>query len=207
MGPFYYPKARHRRGGDPGPYADYKKYKPALRSEFVRKCVYCRVPDLSNVHTFAVEHYRPKSDARFAHLSTSWPNLFYSCTLCNSYKGTYWPSDDHESEGVFVPNPCDHVMIAHLKFVGLDVQPQSAAGTFTKRLLRLDTDDRTKHRRLVWAAAKQFTRELADWDKTINDIEALIADGTGNSASLQQYLLAARTERDKVAADLADLGG
>jgi len=44
---FVYPKTKHARTSDPGPYRDYSIYKFYLRDEFKGACIYCWIRDLS----------------------------------------------------------------------------------------------------------------------------------------------------------------
>ena len=88
---FAYPRVRHRRRLSPGPFKRYQKYKDALREEFARRCVYCRLPDsVPKPEAFGVDHYRPKS--QFQHLECEYSNLFYACNGCNRRKGKFWPT-------------------------------------------------------------------------------------------------------------------
>jgi hypothetical protein len=98
-------------------------------------------------------------------------------------------------------------MFAHLRFVDFDVQAQSAAGTWTKRLLRLDADRRGRQRRMIVAAAKQLTRDLADSNRTVGALEQRLVERPQDALQLAAELEDARNIRDAVAADLSDLGG
>jgi hypothetical protein len=86
--PFSYPKSRHTRRLRPGPFKKYSEYKPFLREEFEKKCVYCRMPDtMKDYEMYGVDHYRPKS--LFSELLTTYANLFYCCNPCNRRKREY----------------------------------------------------------------------------------------------------------------------
>lgn len=155
MNPFRYPKARHIRRQQPGPYRDAARYKPALQVEFERKCVYCRAPDtVRGSESFGVDHYRPKG--KFPGLATAYENLFYACNACNSRKGAYWPRPREQSTR-FVPNPCDHEMFRHLRFQGAEVEARSDPGRVAVELLDLNASDAVAWRNLVLKAL-----ELAD---------------------------------------------
>jgi HNH endonuclease len=108
-----------------------------LRREFHEQCVYCRKADRGNREFFGIDHFRPKS--LFPQLAVSYTNLFYACNPCNARKGDYWPDDEHEHAGMFIPNPCDHVMFEHLRYVDGTTQPKSRTGQFT--IARLDLND------------------------------------------------------------------
>lgn len=137
VNPFYYSKSKHRRTLNPPAYRNYRQYKPALREEFVKQCVYCRALDtVKGIESFGVDHYRPKS--RFPNLLTEYLNLFYACNRCNSLKRNFWPSPAQVTVGQFVPNPCEHVMFEHLRYKGGSVAPTSKAGEWTTELLDLN---------------------------------------------------------------------
>lgn len=144
MSPYAYPKARHARREQPGPYSKYPQYKPALRREFREKCVYCCRPDGGLDQDFGVDHYRPQS--RFPELKTSYPNLFYACNSCNRRKGKFWPTEAQLQASQFIPNPCDHEMFRHLRYRRSVVEARSVAGEYTLRLLDLNNPKLTDFR-------------------------------------------------------------
>lgn len=152
---FHYPKVRHKRKLSPGPFTVYRTYKKYLKTEFDAICVYCRMPDfLSEVNSYAVEHYRPKT--LFPELETEYLNLFYSCCICNNLKSSFWPDKNDESLGRFIPNPCDYVMHNHLRSqTEGTVKPHSLAGVWTIGLLDLNAPLRIKKRLFYLNIIKQ----------------------------------------------------
>jgi len=133
---FLYSKVRHRRTETPPVFTDYHRYKPFLRVEFLQKCVYCRAADTPGKYEmFGVDHYRPKK--HFDELRCTYSNLFYACNPCNRRKDEFWADDASEK---FIPNPCDHVMFDHLRFVGASVEAHSVAGEWTIDLLDLNEE-------------------------------------------------------------------
>lgn len=149
---FHYPKARHVRRFNPGPFRRYGSYKRWLQQEFGRVCVYCREPDsLSRNLNFGVDHYRPQS--RFGHLTCVYANLYYCCGGCNSRKNDDWPVD--ESKGPYVVNPCEMVMADHLRFEAAtgNIESRTPHGLHTIELLqlneRLTVEQRLRQRRLL----------------------------------------------------------
>ena len=135
--PFLYSKIKHSRSLTPPNYVNYRLFKPDLRREFGRQCVYCRALDiLKGEQSFAVDHYRPKN--LFPHLKTEYLNLFYACNRCNSFKGDFWPLSERLNAGEFVPNPCEHVMFEHLRYQDGTVTAASGAGYWTIALLDLN---------------------------------------------------------------------
>lgn len=160
MTPFSYPKVRHTRTLAPGPYKRYTSYKHALRLEFNNKCVYCCTPDLGQKHTYAVEHYRPKS--KFPHDECNYKNLYYACGTCNTNKGPFWPTRGQRLAGEFIPNPCDHVMFAHLRYSAGQVYAQSPTGIFVIQVLDLNSPGAVTHRQAIEAAISGLESKLAE---------------------------------------------
>jgi len=166
---YAFPQSRHRRTQTPAPFVNYRSYKPALRVEFERKCVYCREADgLKGDDNFGVDHYRPKG--LFPHLATVYENLFYSCNVCNRRKSWFWPSAAHLEAKQFIPNPCDHVMSAHLRFHGVTVLARTAAGQFTRDLLDLN-EERVLYFR--WFRLRVIGEEVREERRLVADIRAL----------------------------------
>lgn len=181
MNPFAYPKSKHTRREQPGPYATYQRYKPALRREFREKCVYCCRPDGGLHQDFGVDHYRPKS--RFPELNTSYPNLFYTCNSCNRRKGKFWPTEEQLQANQFIPNPCDHEMFQHLRYHKSVVEARSVAGEYTLRLLDLNNPPLTSYREATLVtidATESKRREAADLLKRFVELRASGA-ATGSS--------------------------
>lgn len=85
-----------KAAGDPSRHSKYRDWKPDLRVEGRRQCVYCCVREASfgGYRNFHVEHYRPK--AIYDDLKNSYANLFYACSICNSFKSDAWPGDPNE---------------------------------------------------------------------------------------------------------------
>jgi hypothetical protein len=188
---FSYPKSRHQRALNPGPYKDYRRYKPALRSEFGEHCVYCRQHDgIKGYAAFGVDHYRPKS--LFDWLATEYMNLYYCCNVCNGLKGGYWPAPELESTH-FVPSPCEHVMFRHLRYAGPVVEARSQAGEVAIELLRLNDETTVKWREAILtsigvlrAQESRVTRVLVEIGRRLkaNAISPAKAAADGKKAEL-----------------------
>lgn len=162
MNPFIYPKLRHSRVLNPPNYASYGRYKPFLREEFERKCVYCRMPDtMRGEQGYGADHYRPKK--LFPELAATYANLFYCCNPCNSRKGGYWPDGDQASAR-FIPNPCDHEMFAHLRFQRASVEAKTTSGEFTLELLDLNDPESLNYRKFV-------LETIAIYEKKRNELQ------------------------------------
>ena len=163
--PFSYPRSIHKRQFAPPHSNDYRKYKPTLRLEYERKCVYCKFPDtMKEGDAFGVDHYRPKSI--FPLLETEYSNLFYCCNTCNRRKGNKWLT----SPLPFIPNPDDHVMFDHLRFKQDIVEPITDAGKYTCELLQLNHPVTTRIRRTLLTSLTALENDLealAKLDKAI----------------------------------------
>ncbi len=144
----------------PGPFKGYSEYKPFLREEFEKKCVYCRMPDtMKDLEMYGVDHYRPKS--LFPELLTTYSNLFYCCNPCNRRKREYWPTRG-KLKTHFIPNPCDHEMFAHLRFSGEKVQARTVAGAVAYDLLDLDDPEVVEYRRFILDALQRYEQQRQD---------------------------------------------
>lgn len=207
MNPFLYPKSRHRRRLKPPVFVNYRSYKPPLRDEFERQCVYCRLPDTLQ-HDFGVDHYRPAS--LFPQLRCDYRNLFYACNTCNRRKGPYWPTNRQRQAGCLVPNPCDHVMFEHLRYERAEVKPHSGTGRFAIELLDLNDADSVKFRELVIDALAGFEVERAKLMRLVARIKRLQGERSGQPTivtRLASRLLEAESRLRTVEQHLLSLSG
>lgn len=91
----------------------YVDYKPYLRIEANHRCVYCGIKEaiFGGADSFHVEHFKPKSLAKFKYLEKDYMNLFYSCSVCNRFKSNDWYDGyqaDHSTVGYPNPNEYDY---------------------------------------------------------------------------------------------------
>jgi len=201
--PFAFPKSRHFRRLRPGPFTRYQAYKPHLRDEFENKCVYCRMPDtLKGYESFGVDHYKPKT--KFPALTTVYSNLFYCCNPCNSRKGSYWPPPNRLKTH-FIPNPCDHELFAHLRFVEERVEAKTKAGENAIALLDLNDPEVIAARRLILDGIKLFEAKRTETVEVLAQLRSKV------SATLNQKLdgaiLTLESELIRIEANLARLEG
>lgn len=171
--PFLYPQSKHRRKFSPE-YKTNTSYKPYLREEFNKKCVYCCMPDFLKKESFGVDHYRPK--IKFRELEWEYSNLFYACNACNSRKGDSWPTEEQLKAKIFIPNPCDHIMFNHLKFSGIKVETRSNAGKYADEILDLNDDDILGYREQIVNLIENLMINLKEYEKTISDLNNLLKD-------------------------------
>ena len=57
-----------------------------LGRQIAEHCSFCDCFPVKPPSRSTVEHFKPKSDDRFAHLAFAWENLFYCCDCCQSAK-------------------------------------------------------------------------------------------------------------------------
>jgi hypothetical protein len=173
---FYFQQVLHQRKYSPKKALSYKnkKQRALLRREFARKCIFCRRSDsLHGKDQFGVDHYKPQS--KFPDLVNEYSNLFHACNTCNRLKRDFWPSSGQASEGIFIPNPCDHVMAQHLKFVGHDIKSQSLAGKWTIELLHLNDTQSINHRKLLNNIYFEYKYKLGRIEKQIKKNENVLS--------------------------------
>jgi hypothetical protein len=204
MNPFVYPREKYRRRLRPGQLGHYREYKPFLRTEFARKCVYCRMPDTmaGGADNYGVDHYKPKS--LFRHLLVEYTNLFYCCNKCNRRKGTYWPTASKLNLH-FVPNVCDHVMAKHMSFSRAYVETTTPAGKFTVDLLDLNDAERRAMRELILDTLSLFSRKRAECQQT----RAAVLRRTSSKSAAAAKAAVARLDAAlvRIDANIAKLSG
>jgi len=99
------------KGRTPTSGRTFKDWKAPLSDEAKHRCVFCCIHEESfgGSRNFHVEHYRPKH--LFGHLIDDYRNLFYSCAICNSFKGVSWPAEplpDHSIPAFPDPSVYDY---------------------------------------------------------------------------------------------------
>jgi len=207
MNPFRYPESRHHRARTPGPFTDYRRYKPHLQAEFARQCVYCRMPEgPKGEDSFGVDHYRPVS--QFPDLRSDYGNLFYSCNLCNSWKSDFWPTAAQQSRGEFLPNPCDHVMSEHLRYHGARVEATSPAGELAITLLMLNDDEAVGYREFLLRSIERCLSQAAATSEFLLTLGPRLNQTEGAAReALQQEISKHKSELADVAHDYERLTG
>lgn len=87
---------------------DYNDWKEQIAKECNNQCIYCAIHEsqFGGQRNYHVEHYKPKSLLRFKSLSKDIKNLYYSCAICNTFKGNDWPNDwSSGSSEISYPDP------------------------------------------------------------------------------------------------------
>ncbi len=88
-----------------GKYSDWKEI---IADECKHQCIYCTLSEsrFGGIRNFHVEHYRPKSKTKFAHLINDIKNLFLACSICNTFKGNDWPAEPkRDLSNISYPDP------------------------------------------------------------------------------------------------------
>jgi len=205
VNPYTYPKSLHLRTEHPPTYTGYRPYKPVLRKEFKKKCVYCRRPDCELHAEFGVDHYRPQS--QFPALTASYLNLFYACNSCNRLKGKFWPTAAQLTAKKFIPNPCDHIMYQHLRYQGASAEAKSVAGKFTAILLDLNNPALVNFREaslVALAAIESKRREAMD---VLDQLNKLRSSGKSTGPAIEAAIAQAKTDIQKLDLNLQTLTG
>lgn len=176
MAPYIYPKGRHVRRLKPiRVFPKYQTNKPILQAEFTRLCVYCRQPDSqARSQVYGIDHYAPKSI--FPELVRDYTNLYYCCTLCNTYKRNYWHYPGKENK-TRVLNPCDDDMAQHIRFdksTGL-MQPLTDEGRFFARTFRLNQEECQRQRLNALNVIDMATQRIGKSRRAIKLIDRKLA--------------------------------
>lgn len=185
MSLFQFPKTKHVRKLSPRKFKNYRTYKRYLQAEFSRVCVYCRQPDSSAPNlNFSVDHYRPKSIARFSGLINDYANLYYCCGSCNSRKNDYWPLD--ESKGPHVVSPCEFAMADHIRFNSTTgvFDFRSKHGEHTIELLQLNDQSLINWRKQTLFLTNKINSDIVVEKKFIVELNDLL---TKKKITQQQY--------------------
>lgn len=121
----------------PQPNGIYKQWKNIVRDECKGQCVYCAIGEgnFGGVRNFHLDHYRPKK--LFSALENAISNLFYACSICNSFKGADWPdepSDDFSNFCYPDPSKVDYSTILFQDKAGVVTSPTKSGQYLVERL-------------------------------------------------------------------------
>ncbi len=111
-------------------------------------CEYCLIPEVVTWALHTIDHITAEKHGGM----TTADNLALACTLCNSRKGTDLTSIDEQTgaiESLF--HPRRDRWIDHFQLVGGRIEPRTAKGRCTTRLLRFNDPDRVEERELLVA--------------------------------------------------------
>jgi hypothetical protein len=146
-----------RRSPPPLPARDYRKYRSYVREDFRECCAYCLLREMlaAGADNFELDHFKPKSDSRFRDLESDYYNIYYSCHVCNHYKGAVWPSDELIAAGYRFVDSCNEVFSDHFAEDASGFwTPLSKAGEYTAARLRLNRKHLVEVRALLREVAE-----------------------------------------------------
>jgi len=131
-----------------------RTYIPAEVRRLVRerareRCEYCLIPESAVFAPHEVDHIVAEKHGG----ETETDNLAFSCVLCNKHKGSDLASID-PSTGDIIPlfHPRRNRWAEHFGVVDARIEPLTATGRVTARLLQLNHPDRIEERELLLAA-------------------------------------------------------
>lgn len=104
-------------------------------------CEYCGVSEIDTGGELTIDHFQPLSHGGTDDIN----NLIYSCIRCNQYKRDYWPASAANS---VLWDPRSDGFDQHFLLVASgSIEPLTAKGAFTIKLLRLNRPRLIEHRR------------------------------------------------------------
>jgi hypothetical protein len=128
-----------------------QKYIPAALRRLVRErargcCEYCLIPERLTLASHWVDHIVAEKHGG----ETAEENLALACVLCNQRKGTDLASIDPQT-GALAPlfHPRRDRWTDHFRLSGALVEPLTATGRVTVRLLQFNHADRVEERELL----------------------------------------------------------
>lgn len=110
------------------------------------RCEYCLIHENDAGFPHQVDHVVSRKHGG----TSSFNNLAYACILCNRYKGSDVASINPKTgESVRLFNPRKDRWTDHFHLDAGFIEPLTAAGSVTVRLLRLNATERLAERRLL----------------------------------------------------------
>jgi len=187
--PFSYPAGAHKRIHGPGGYANYQSYRDWLRDEFSFRCIFCLHREQWGIvlGVWDIDHFVAQS--RDASLRVDYDNLLYVCRACNALK-----SDQ------FLPDPCtlDLSKCLLIKSDG-SLEALNYEGWLIAEILRLNSDDRIRFRRMIIATIRSLSRHdpntLKMWMRypdNLPDLEKLRPPTNSRSEGIKKSAFARR---------------
>jgi hypothetical protein len=112
-------------------------------------CEYCLIPEPITWAVHTIDHIIAEKHGG----TTTTENLALACTLCNSRKGSDLASID-EDTGAVEPlfHPRRDRWVDHFRILGGRIEPRTAKGRATARLMRFNDPDRIEERELLVAS-------------------------------------------------------
>lgn len=113
----------------------YWHWKEELSVEGKQQCVYCsiNINSFGGIRNFHVEHYKPKAADKFPKLEHEYSNLFFACSICNSFKSDDWKNEPNkELDNEAFPDPSK---INYSDFLFIDSQFNVDSKFFTGKYI------------------------------------------------------------------------
>lgn len=107
-------------------------------------CQYCLLSEQYTVKRHKVDHIYAEKHRGL----TVEPNLCLSCFDCNRFKGSDLCSLDGD-DIVSLFHPRKHVWSEHFRLNGEYIEPLTASGRVTVQLLRMNSEERLRERRIL----------------------------------------------------------
>lgn len=183
-------------------------FQPELRKQFILdlrvlfkgKCAYCESTIPLETSRSEYDHFRPKSGARgfdkefskdyYWWLTYEWNNLYYSCSVCNQYKSSWFPIEGNrapletpyheiiELETPLLVDPCVDDPELHLSFnEDGEVDYLTAKGKSTIEIIKLNRSELVEARKRVIQSLKEdwnrFNELFFDQNKNMDKINEI----------------------------------
>jgi hypothetical protein len=156
-----------QRSSDVPEQKQYEAYRPFLRRDFEFRCAYCLRHEFffGGGEAGEIDHFRPRH--LFPEMKTVYPNLYWSCRKCNTFKGGKWPSEAQTARGLRFLDPCTEDSDDHWQTrADGSLTPLTPVGQYTVRQIRLDRPTLTEFRRFLFGLQARARDIEAVLDKT-----------------------------------------
>ncbi len=110
-----------------------------------RRCEYCLISQRDAAFSHEVDHIVSRQHGG----ETVIENLAYACMICNRFKGTNIGSMDLSGTMVRLFHPRLERWEDHFRLAGAVIEPLTAIGEATARLLRLNAAERVIERKVL----------------------------------------------------------
>lgn len=112
-------------------------------------------------------------------------------------------------DGIFVPNPCEHVMFDHMRYRSGQVVPQTVAGSFTVDQLDLNDSDAIDWRKSFISGLGVIAGAVKAARATVKQVQKLLVSArtAKEKAKLQGELATAKSNLAKAEQTLKGLAG
>ncbi|MBD2194815.1 MULTISPECIES: HNH endonuclease [Calothrix] len=112
-------------------------------------CEYCLIPEIAVLVPHEVDHVIAEKHGG----QTDETNLALACTICNKYKGSDLTSiDPSNGEIVRLYQPRHDRWYDHFQLKDGEIQPLTAIGRVTVRLLQMNRPERVEERKVLLQA-------------------------------------------------------